>query len=84
MYWSAVETALVPPALVTVTSTVPASWAGDVAMTEVSETMEKVAVAAPNLTAVAPVKPVPVMATVAPPAGRPAAGLTALTVGAAT
>ncbi len=36
----------------------------------------------PNMTALAPVKPEPVMVTVAPPAGRPPAGLTAVTTGA--
>ena len=38
----------------------------------------------PKLTALAPVKPVPVMVTVVPPAGGPATGLTAVTVGAAS
>ena len=38
----------------------------------------------PNLTAVAPVKPVPVMVTVVPPAVGPVVGLTEVTVGAAT
>ena len=38
---------------------------------------------APNLTAVAPVKQVPVITTVVPPAGGPLFGLTPVTVGAA-
>ena len=45
--------------------------------------MKLVAAVAPKLTAVAPVKPVPVMVTEVPPASGPAVGLTAVTVGAA-
>ena len=37
----------------------------------------------PKLTALAPVKPVPVMVTELPPAIEPATGVTAVTVGAA-
>jgi len=46
-------------------------------------TVTPVAVVEPNLTAVAPVKPVPVIVIVAPPPVAPATGLTAVTVGAA-
>ena len=81
---SAEEVALVPPGLVTVTSTVPAGSAGTVAVIEMYDVTEYVAAPVPNLTLVAPVNPVPVMVTVPPPAGRPAAGVTAVTVGAAT
>ena len=38
----------------------------------------------PKVTADAPVKPVPVMVTVVPPVAGPVAGLTDVTVGAAT
>ena len=71
MNWSAAEVAEVPPGVVTVTSTVPAP-AGEVAVIEVAElTVKLVALVAPNLTAVAPVKPVPVIVTDVPPAVGP-------------
>ena len=41
----------------------------------------KVAAVAPNVTAVAPIKPVPVIVTTAVPVLTPEVGLTALTVG---
>ena len=47
-------------------------------------TAKRVAPVAPNLTAVAPVRFVPVIVTLVPPAVGPALGLTAVTVGAAT
>ncbi len=63
-----------PPAVVTVTSTVAAACAGDVAVIWVSETTVKVVAAVePKSTAVAPVKPVPVMVTEVPPAAGPGA-----------
>ena len=84
MNWSAAEVAEVPPVVVTVTSTVPVP-AGDVAVIEVDETTVKaVAAVVPKFTAVAPVKPVPVMVTAVPPVAGPVAGLTDVTVGAAT
>ena len=46
--------------------------------------MKLVAAVEPKLTPVAPLKPVPVMVTEVPPARGPAAGLMALTVGAAS
>ncbi len=56
--WSAGEVALVPPGVVTVTSTVPAPSAGEVAVMEVALlTVKLVAAVAPNDTAVAAVKP---------------------------
>ena len=68
MNWSAALVALVPPPVVTVMSTVPV-LAGDVAVIEVELlTVKEVALALPNLTAVAPVKLVPVMVTLVPPA----------------
>ena len=47
-------------------------------------TVTPVAFAPPNLTAVAPVRLVPVIVTLVPAAVGPAVGLTLLTVGAAT
>jgi hypothetical protein len=71
-----------PPAVVTVTSTVPTEPAGEVAVMLVAlTTVYVVAAVVPNLTAVAPVKPVPVIVTEEAPAGSPARGLTAVTVG---
>jgi hypothetical protein len=66
---------------VTVISTVPEP-AGATAVIEVAlETVNDVAAVLPNLTAVAPVKDVPVMVTLDP--ARPAAGDTEVTTGAA-
>jgi hypothetical protein len=62
-------------------STVPVP-AGAVALIEVAEvTLKVVAGVAPNATALAPVKPVPVIVTTVPPASGPWAGDTADTVG---
>ena len=68
---SLADLADVPPGVVTVTSTVPADPAGDVAVIEVAVTTTTlVAGSAPKSTAVAPVRWVPVMVTgVAVPAG---------------
>ena len=64
----------VPPAVVIVTSTVPAP-AGEVAVIEVAElTVKLAALLAPNFTAVAPVKFVPVIVTDVPPAAGPDVG----------
>ena len=79
--WSAAEVALVPPGVVTVTSTVPVP-AGDFMVREVDEVTDKpVPAVVPNFTAVAPVNPVPVTVTVVPPATGPAAGEMLVTVG---
>jgi hypothetical protein len=76
---------LVPPAVVTVTCTVPAVPAGATAVIWVAElTVNEVAGVAPKLTAVAPVKFVPVSTTVVPPATGPALGTIAVRVGTAT
>ncbi len=84
MNWSAGEVALVPPMVTTVTSTVPVPM-GDVAVIEVALTIvTPVAFVVPNFTAVAPVKPVPVIVTLVPPVAGPLAGLSTVTVGAAT
>ena len=84
MNWSAADVADVPPAVVTVTSTVPVP-AGDVAVIDVAElTVKLVALTAPNFTAVAPVRVVPVMVTNVPPAVGPDVGETDVTVGGPT
>ena len=73
--------ALVPPGVVTVTSTVPVP-AGEVAVIWVAlTTLNNPAALPPNLTAVAPEKLVPVMVTLVPPAGGPLFGVTLVTVG---
>jgi hypothetical protein len=80
--WSADEVALVPPPVVTVTSTVPVP-AGAVAVIDVAEFMViEVAAVLPNVTAVAPVKPVPVRVTEVPPAAGPYIGAMLVTAGA--
>ena len=82
MNWSAADVADVPPAVVTVTSTTPVLPAGEVAVMDVAElTVKPVALFAPNLTAVAPVKLVPVIVTVDPPPAGPEVGEIAVTVG---
>jgi len=71
----------VPNPVVTLTSTVPVP-AGEVAVIDVAElTVKPVAGVAPKLTAVAPVKPVPVMVTEVPPAVGPVVGVVEVTVG---
>jgi hypothetical protein len=80
--WSAADVAEVPFGVVTVTSTVPVP-AGEVAVMDVALlTTTPVAALAPKWTAVAPVKPVPLMDTLVPPTAGPEVGLTAVTVGA--
>jgi len=75
----------VPPAVTTVISTIPALPAGEVAVIDVALlTVKLVALLAPNFTAVAPVKLVPVIVTDVPPVVGPAGGLTPVTVGSAT
>ena len=83
--WSLEEVAEVPPGVVTVTSVTPAAPGGATAVIWLSETTVKlVAATVPNWTAVAPVKPEPVMVTAVPPAVEPDGGLTPLTTGAGT
>ena len=61
-----------PPVVVTVTSTVPVAPAGAVAVMLVALlTVNVGALVAPNLTAVAPVRLVPVIVTVVPPVAGP-------------
>ena len=74
----------VPLGVVTVTVTAPATPAGEVAVMDVAETTTTfVAELAPNFTAVAPVKLVPVIVTDVPPAAGPLVGLNDVTVGTA-
>ena len=82
--WSAGLVADVPPNVVTVTSTIPAEPAGDVAMIDVGLlTVKLVAAAVPNITAEAPLRFVPVIVTDVPPVAGPAVGAIPLTVGGA-
>jgi hypothetical protein len=71
-----------PAGVVTVTSTTPLP-AGATALIHVAEvTVKLLAAAPPKATAVAPVKPVPLIVTVVPPAAGPPVGLSPVTVGA--
>ena len=71
-----------PPGVITVTSTMPAEPAGEVAVIEVAETIVMpVAAVPPKDTPVAPVKPVPVSVMDVPPASGPDVGVIAETVG---
>jgi hypothetical protein len=80
--WSAGEVAEVPPAVVTVTSTVPTASAGEVVVISVSETtVNDAAGVAPKWTDVAPVKWVPVIVTGVPPPLGPDVGAMEVTVG---
>ncbi len=67
------------------TSTLPAGAGAEVAEIWVGEmTVKLEAAVEPKLTALAPVKPVPLMLTGVPPAGGPATGLTVATDGTAS
>ena len=80
--WLAAAVALVPFGVVTRTLTVPAAPAGDVAVIWVALLIVKpVAAVAPNATAVAPVRLVPVIVTDVPPAVVPTVGERDVTVG---
>ena len=66
----------VPPAVVTLTLTAPATWALVMALRVVGDvTVKLVAVVVPNWTAVAPIRFVPVMVTVVPPLVVPDVGV---------
>jgi hypothetical protein len=84
--WSAREVGDVPPGVVTVMSTVPASFAGEVAVHEVvDEQLTLVPAVPPKLAVVPPTtKPVPVMVTPVPPTSGPALGDIPLTNGLVT
>ena len=82
---SAELVAEVPPTVITVTSTTPADSAGVVAVINVELlTVKLVAAEAPNLTAVAAVRFMPVIVTDVPPPIGPWFATTLVTVGAAT
>jgi hypothetical protein len=81
--WLAAEVALVPPAVVTRTSTVPVP-AGAVAVIWVALSTVKAAVTPPKVTFVALEKFVPPMVTLVPPADGPLFGEIDVTVGAGT
>ena len=84
MNWSAELAALAPPKFVTVTSTVPLP-AGEVATIDVAlVTVNEVAAAPPNCTAVTRVKLSPVMITGVPPAAGPLFGEIEVTDGEGT
>ena len=69
------------PALVTVMSTVPVPAGADAVISVADTTVKLVAALLPNITAEAPVKPVPVMVTRVPPASGPVFGETLVTTG---
>ena len=75
--------ALVPPGVVTVTSTVPSEPAGMSAVIWVGDTTVNVVVVAPNFTAVAPESEVPVIVTWPPPASSEEDGDSEVTAGTA-
>jgi hypothetical protein len=80
---SAADVAEVPLGVVTVISTVPAAWAGAVAVMAASDcTVKLVAAVVPNDTPEAPVKLLPVIVTAVPPAALPEFGVIAVTAGA--
>ena len=73
-----------PPAVVTVTSTVPAAPDGAVALIEVAESAVMTPEDDPKFTEVAPERLVPEMVTELPPPVDPLVGLTPVTAGAPT
>ena len=75
---------MVPPGVVTVTATRPADLAGAVTVTLVEVLAVIVAGVPPNVTAVAPARFVPVMATDVPPLVGPDGGDTVLILGTGT
>jgi hypothetical protein len=78
--WSALPLAEVPLGVVTVMSKVPNGSGGATALMDVSDTIVKeVAGVVPNSTSLAPVKPLPVMVTLAPPTVVPLLGVTPVT-----
>ena len=81
MNWSATDGAEVPPAVDTVTSTVPEPG-GEVAEHEVSEVQLAVVPLVPKVAVAPPMtNPVPVIVTAVPPASGPLSGVTAVSVG---
>ena len=82
--WSVEIVRLVPPAFVTVTSTVPAERAGAVAVIDVELATVKAAAVPPKLTPVGPENPVPLIVTFVPPDDGPTVGVIPVTRGAGT
>ena len=79
--WSADDVALVPYVVVTVTFTVPADSAGEMAVMDVDEfTVVAVAVTLPKSTVASDVKLAPEMVTDVPPLVLPLVGLIEVTV----
>ena len=74
----------VPPVVTTVTSALPAVPAGLVTTIWVAVSLTIVAAVAPNFTAVALARPVPVIVTVVLPAAGPVDGLRDVTAGIGT
>src|SRR5580698_9148319 len=73
---------LAVPGVVTVMLTPPAAWAGAVAVSLVADTtVKRVAADLPNLTAVAPVRALPVIVTTVPPVAGPEVGVTLVSAG---
>ncbi|MNE07162.1 hypothetical protein D3C80_997690 [compost metagenome] len=83
MNWLNAEVVLVPPAVVTRTSTAPVP-AGAVAVIDVALLTVWLAVIPPKVTVVAPARFVPLMVTVVPPPVGPLFGAIDVTVGAPT
>lgn len=75
----------VPPGVVIMTGTVPARCIGVIASTSVSlTTVKRAAATAPNDTLVVPLRLIPVIVTISPPAVTPVVGKIAVGAGAAT
>ena len=72
-----------PAGVITVTSTVPVPAGLSAVIVVALTTVTPVAAVVPKSTAVAPVKPVPVIVTKVPPAAGPLVGLMPVTAGAA-
>ena len=81
MNLSANDVADAPPGVVTVTSTVPALSAGEVAVIAVAESAVMMPGVAPKLTAEADERLAPLMVTEVPPAVGPLIGLIPVTEG---
>ena len=76
--------ALVPAGVVTVTSTVPVPAGAVATILPADDSENDSAAVVPNVTALAPLKPLPLIVTVAPPSVEPAVGLRPVTRGAGT
>ena len=82
MNWSPELVVLVPPGVLTVTSHGAGARRGGRGDLVADSALTPVAALAPNLTSLAPVRFVPVIVTVVPPAAGPLVGSTFVTVGA--